>query len=443
MNSTINPKGLSRRTFLKASAMAAGSLALAACVAAPAAEQGDDAPAADAQVLAIWSFPRTEDDIANIFDPLNEEFQAENPDVDVQVEILPWGGRREKMLTAYAGGQNPDMALMQNDMLSLMGLNGVLTPLGDLIDADRLAEVPKRVVPGISWNGELIFMPFAFSADSFLWNKGLAADLGWDSEEAPQTWDDIRKLGPLAVAQNMYAWSHDNWTWSRWIELTWQAGGTVFDAEVTMPLLTEPAGVETLSFIVEMFNEGWIPPEGNVGSSEESGGVELNYFFTEEQVISPPDDTDIITAVKDELPDMDWGAVPPMTYVDNGVLASIDTWGMFNNSEAKDAGARWMSFVTRPEKEGFISSQTGISPLTEPAQEFWVADEDQKALAEVYVGVARSNQDTGWYWQEGKTVVAPQVQAAVLGQKSIEEALSDAQDGLQELIDKDMPKREG
>ena len=69
----------------------------------------------------------------------------------------------------------------------------------------------------------------------------------------------------------MYAWSHDNWTWSRWIELTWQAGGTVFDDEVTKPLLTEAAGVETLSFIVEMFNEGWVPPEGNVGSAEESG----------------------------------------------------------------------------------------------------------------------------------------------------------------------------
>ena len=61
----------------------------------------------------------------------------------------------------------------------------------------------------------------------------------------------------------------------------------------------------------------------------------------------------------------------------------------------------------------------------------------------VYVGVARSNQDTGWYWQEGKTVLAPQIQAAVLGQKSIDEALADAQDELQTLIDRDMPKRQG
>ena len=61
----------------------------------------------------------------------------------------------------------------------------------------------------------------------------------------------------------------------------------------------------------------------------------------------------------------------------------------------------------------------------------------------MYVPVARSNQDTGWYWQEGKTVLAPNIQAAVLGQKNIEEALEDASVELQELIDRDMPKRQG
>ena len=82
------------------------------------------------------------------------------PNVEVKVEILPWGGRREKMLTAYAGGENPDMALMQNDMLSLMGINGVLTPLGDLISQERLDEIPERIVEGISWGDSMIFMPF-------------------------------------------------------------------------------------------------------------------------------------------------------------------------------------------------------------------------------------------------------------------------------------------
>jgi len=393
------------------------------------------------QVVSLWSFPRTEDDIATFFNPLHEKFQAENPDIQVNVEILPWGGRREKMLTAYAGGENPDMALMQNDMLSLMGLNGVLTPLDDLIDSERLAEIPDRIRAGVSWKDSLIFMPFAFSADAFVWNKGLAKELGWDSDNPPQTWDDIRKLGPLAAEKNLFAWSHVNWHWSRWIELTWQAGGTVFNEDITKPLVTEPAGVETLSFIVENFNNGWVPPEGNVGSAEENSGVQLNYFFTNEQVVSPPDDVDIINIIKEEMPDMEWGTVPPMKNKDTGVLASIDTWGLFNNSEVKEAAAKWISFVTRPENEGFISSQTGISPLTEPAQKFWEADEELKALASEYVSVARSNQDTGWYWQEGKTVLAPQIQAAVLGEKSVEQALADAQTELQALIDRDMPKR--
>ena len=143
--------------------------------------------------------------------------------------------------------------------------------------------------------------------------------------------------------------------------MVWQAGGTTFNAEVTKPLITEQPGVDTLSFIVEMFNNNWVPAEGNVGSAEESGGVQLNYFFTKEQVVSPPDDVDIINAVKDEVPDMDWGPVPPMTYVDNGVLASIDTWGLFNNSDAKEAGGAWMSFVTTAGESGALSHRKQVS----------------------------------------------------------------------------------
>ena len=66
---------LSRRGFLQVAALATGSLALAAC--APASTPGgSSSPAADTQELSIWSFPRTEDDVANIFDPLNEKFKG-------------------------------------------------------------------------------------------------------------------------------------------------------------------------------------------------------------------------------------------------------------------------------------------------------------------------------------------------------------------------------
>lgn len=431
---------ISRRDFLRMSALTTGGVLLASCSPSASSPSSSSSTAGGSEVVSFWTFPRTEDDMGQIFNPLLEKFQVDNPNIDVNIEILPWGGRREKMLTAYAGGENPDMALMQNDMLSLMGINGVLTPLNDLVDAERQAEIPDQIIKGVSWGDDLILMPSAFSADSFLWNKGLAREVGWTSDEPPTTWDDVRTLGALTAQTDVFAWAHSNWVWSRWIELTWQAGGTVFNEDATKALLTEPEAIETLSFIVEMFNNGWIPKEGNVGSAEE-GGLELNYFFTNEQVISGPDDADIINIMNEEAPDIEWGTVPPMTYKDTGVLASIDAWGLFKNSDVKESAAKWISFMTTPENEGFISTQTGISPLTEPAKAFWEADEDLKAFANQYVSVARSNQDTGWYWQEGKTILAPEIQAAVLGDKSIEQALADAQDGLQALIDRDMPNR--
>src|SRR5437773_12544087 len=77
--------------------------------ASPAASPGSAAPATPAASMAasvaptaaaapvtvkVWALPWTEDDMKTIWEPLIARFEAENPDIKLEVELIPAADRR-------------------------------------------------------------------------------------------------------------------------------------------------------------------------------------------------------------------------------------------------------------------------------------------------------------------------------------------------------------
>ncbi|MEZ4676757.1 MAG: substrate-binding domain-containing protein [Caldilineaceae bacterium] len=107
MQSTV-----SRRRFLQLTGGVTTAAVLAACV-APSAPAGDSAgesgAVASTATLEIWSYPRTENDAEIIFAPMMEKFAELHPEIVPEIEVQPWGGRREKLYAAAAAGTAPDL----------------------------------------------------------------------------------------------------------------------------------------------------------------------------------------------------------------------------------------------------------------------------------------------------------------------------------------------
>lgn len=66
----------------------------------------------------MWSFPLSADDAA-LFAPIVEAFNAEYPNVTIDIQYLPWNGRYEKMLTAIAGGEAPNVVYLNDFQVPL------------------------------------------------------------------------------------------------------------------------------------------------------------------------------------------------------------------------------------------------------------------------------------------------------------------------------------
>jgi multiple sugar transport system substrate-binding protein len=465
----------SRRRFLAIGVASAGAAALAACQSPPAPTvpgpvgPGNPTPAPTPQVVekivtqvverekvvekpvvvtatpppafkgsaTVWTFPQTQDDVASIWKPLGERMKKRYPELDVKTEVLPWAGRREKMMTAFASGEPPDAAYVNTDTLSLFGSNDVLQDLTPLIPKEVWDDYPEGVVKtGLSWKGKRLMIPTLLIITGRLANQELLSASGWDAEKPPATWADALKLGAQAKEKGYFLTSWTLSDWGSWVRTVWQAAGTVYSDDLTKVQLNQPAAEEALNFMVELFQKGYVPREGAVGSEQEAAAVTaVDYFVTGKQVLSAESNPSVVDTVHAQAPKMKYTILPPLKGKEQVTGASAGCWGIFNKSKNTAAAARWINFVVEPENQGFYCSAGGFAPPRQSANTYWTAQADLKKFVTLQLPFTRINQDMNYFWQEGKTTSTPYFQAAVLGKTSVKQALADATRDLQKQVD--------
>ncbi len=402
-------------------------------------------PSAIAGSVKMWVFPLTENDMDALWNPLLSRFASDYPNIKVNIELLPWGGRREKMLTAFAAGEAPDIAYVNTDTLSLFGTNDVLLPLDDVIPKEAWDDLFGDLQRGLMWEGKRLMYPTLLIGTGYLYNKKLFQEIGWDPEKPPETWDDIRKLGADSKAKGYWltTWNTINWG-DCWVTPLWQAGGNVYSEDLTKVLLDTDPAYETLSFIVELFQNEWVPKEGAVGSEAEAQAVAaINYWIEGKSTLSGVGNPNITTNTKQQNPDIDFGICPTWKNKKQVQLGGGGCWGIFKGTKEPEAVQAWLLWLIEPEQQGFYGSVTKFAPPRKSAWDYWAAEPLPKKFVEVRLPYLAMNQDSSYFWQEGKTTCAPYFQAAVLGYQTVEEALKGAQQDLQAIVDEWNAKRKG
>ena len=458
--------GISRRRFLVFGAIASGSALVAACSQAPAATPTQEAPKVVTQVvekqstvvvtqvvqqqvvvtatpapqvagtLDAWTFPLTQDDQANLWKPLMAKFQQQYSKINPKVEVLPWSGRREKMLAAFAAGAPPDVAYINSDSISLFGSQNVLQDMGTLIPQDVWADMPESVTKsGITWKGKKLFAPSGLYGDSALANTALLSELGYKPDQTTFTWQDVLDLGTKAKPKSLFATSVSTVNWESFVQTVWQAGGNIFSDDVTKVQLDQQPAHDALTFWVSLFQNGLVPKEGALGSEQEGSVAAVDYFYTNKQVISGLADAVYTTQTVKQAPNLKFSILTPLKNKQQFGLSNSDGWGIFNKSKNTDATATWVNFLMEPENLGFYCSVAGEDPSRNAAQAFWIADPNAKNFTTITRPFWHTNQDANYFWQEAKTTTAPHFQAAVLGKAPVEQALADATKELQKIVD--------
>jgi len=184
---------VSRRDFLKWSAMASGALALAACVpaATPGGEQASagEAPAAEGSVVTYWYAwgnldPAMEKIVAT------EEFKAHMGDMTLEYK---GSANTDALLTAIAGGTPPDAG--SNYQYVNLFTRGATIDVTDMANASQVIS-KEDTLEGLwnsaFWQGKMMGVP---GIEGYLWwglnvNIDAAQKEGLDTNTLPHTWDE-------------------------------------------------------------------------------------------------------------------------------------------------------------------------------------------------------------------------------------------------------------
>lgn len=204
--------------------------------------------------------------------PVHEQiaaaFEAENPDVEVDIQVVPWGNYWDKLQTAVAGGEAYDVFWMNGPNLPVYAGNGVLMNLQERVAADGVdtSVYPRSLVELYSLDGNLYGLPKDFDTIALFYNKDMFDAAGIDYPTADWTWDDLKAAAQTLTTDGNWGFASTTADQAGYWNFIYENGGQVVNEAGTEVLIGEPAACDAISYLYSFVADG-LSPDGATMSS--------------------------------------------------------------------------------------------------------------------------------------------------------------------------------
>ena len=287
-----NNRSLSRRTFLRGSAITAVSLiGLAACAPAPQAPaSGEAAAQPDGEKITLTFIVDTiNEGHVKVRDQWAKEFMEANPNVTVDHQTVPQE-YTTKIQTLFAAGTPADIYRYLQEVTPIITVaeKGMHLQLDDSIAKDSydLTDFRPDAVNLYRWEEKLYALPRDYGNQNLFYNLDLLTEAG--VEPPPADWEDksftfdqfldaamkLTKRSGDRTEQWGFLINRGQRPWASWL---YNNGGALVHRDesglATDCALTDPASVEALQFLQDLMYTHQVSPTPDLES--EMGGFEL------------------------------------------------------------------------------------------------------------------------------------------------------------------------
>lgn len=336
-------------------------------------------------VLRFWAMGRE----GEVVRELLPQFEAENPDVRVDVQQIPWSAAHEKLLTAFVGGSVPDVAQLGNTWVAEFAALKALAPLDDRVAGSAAVHAADHFTGIWQTNvitGTLYGIPWYVDTRVMFYRQDLLSEAGFPTP--PQTWSQWRAALAAITArggEGHYGVLLPLNEWTQPVILGLQRGATLLRDDDTRGDFSSAAFAGAFTFYLDLFRDGLAPPVANNEVAnlyqEFARGVFAMY------VSGPWNLGEFRRRLPAELQDT-WATAPlpaPDDQADSGLpgvsLAGGSSLVVFRRSSHQDAAWRLIEFLSQPEQQIEFSHLTGDLPAHRSAWEDSTLAGDPRARA--------------------------------------------------------------
>ncbi|MDX8044617.1 extracellular solute-binding protein [Gracilibacillus sp. S3-1-1] len=395
------------------------------------------------QLIGDFSMEDSTDPITGETTPgltnLKEEFEKQHPGATVEFILMPWEGYTEKTQSMLTSG---DADVYQMPGIADFAAQGILEPLQPYIDEDdefstdifidQQVEGWKALGPDSS-ELEIFGLPFFGDARFITYDKKLFDDWGVEYLSDNPTMEEIHDkaaqmtgTNPVTGEQNYGVWFRGDWSSAftlinaaEGIDGRWGTGFAWDEVEFEFD---SPEMLEALNWLLDMQelapegivsnqgNEKWMTQDNNIAIMLSTGPGEL---VEQTQAQGLEDRIAIAQEFKNEEGMGGLFAGSPLTIA--------------KDSENKDLAWEWLKFATSDFAQEYFY-ETGAFPSVKSALEWESVKEHEELLGPVFEAMA-TPYIPRYHWAAGQPrfILTSEVESALTGKRSAEEALEKAQ----------------
>lgn len=218
-------------------------------------------PAHAKSTLVVWDWwEPSNPKIKAWFDWVKTNFEAKNPDVEVQYQYFDWNTYREKLITAVAGGLGPDVAQLSMIWARDLYDGGLLADLTPLVSKTP-SVAPGQFVPSTQVynqkDGRIYGVTFVMDSSALVYNVDMFDQAGLQSDPfALKTWEDLvtaakklTKRDENRVSRSGYSYWMSAEVFTSWL---YSNGGAFYAPDLGRTAVNNRQGLETLSFLKDL-----------------------------------------------------------------------------------------------------------------------------------------------------------------------------------------------
>ena len=189
-----------------------------------------------------------------------DKFEAENPGIKLNLEVVSWNDVYTVVDTRIAAGQAPD--ILNIDVFANYANEGLLEPVSQWCPEELYNDffpsfIDQSVIDGTVWA-----VPDLASARALFYNVDMFEEVGI---EVPTTWAELEDASQAIIDfydGEVYPWGIDMTTdegQAAFAYYTWGNGGGFVDADGNWAV-NSPENVEAIEYAIGLINKGYTNP---------------------------------------------------------------------------------------------------------------------------------------------------------------------------------------
>lgn len=386
---------------------------------------------AEEKANIVWAGWSGEEEASKpIFERMMETYREQTGN-DVTWVGFTWADAAQQLLIRCQGGEQLDISQADISIFNTLAQANVLADWNDIVGEDYMKDTFEESYLEVgNIDGKQYGMPWTMAAITMVYNPEILTAAGWDEppttiDEFEQCMADIKEYNPEIIP---YALSTKDVTCGAdFVPWAWTFGGGIWDEDGNV-IINNEAGVKALDWYKDMLDKGYVAMD--VGRSEArqmfaQGKVAFydDAVVAKSQVISngvAPDD--VVNVCSAMLRPVENEGDAPQAVQWGGMLV------VYEKSEYKEQAAELAKILNSDEVALDYFINGGMPPVTKSAASSDTVKNDPYINTFIESTATARLEETARMTNasEIKNILTEEIQFALLGQKTSQEALDDA-----------------